>query len=75
MMVKGQVDVIRDMQLGRLGAAVCMVCRLGHSVQIINGQIVFELHCNNALNDLTKKRKVVDGKVVFQYFMVKIRLF
>lgn len=35
------------------------------SILIINGQIVFELHCNNVLNHLTKKQKVADGMIVF----------
>lgn len=29
-------------------------------------------HHNNALDDLSKKRNVVDGTVVFQYFMLKV---
>ena len=41
-------------------------------VQIIKGQMVLGLHHNNTLDDLSKKRNVVDGTVVFQYFMLKV---
>ena len=41
-------------------------------LQIIKGQMVLGLHHNNALDDLSRKGNVVDGTVVFQYFMLKV---
>ena len=73
--IKGPIYVIRKTQKGSFSAVISTMCWLSFSVEIVDDQVVFKLHCYKALNNLSKEREVTDWTVILKHFVIEIRLF